>query len=144
MVCIALLCFSHVSALPFPCLIALVLVLVYTTHSCCWQVLAYICFNRLLIRWHLRLRFLSRVCSPVPPVRWSLRHQPQCSLNSDFVLLGVPVRLPDKSFVFDGLLWLLSCFDLYTLEPSVWRCCTRGLNLADVTVFVLCARVRAL
>ena len=42
---------------------ALVLVLVltaYTTHSCCWQVLAYICFNRLLIRWHRRLRILSR------------------------------------------------------------------------------------
>ena len=89
---------------------ALVLVLVltaYTTHSCCWQVLADICFTRLPLRWHLRFRFC------LVPVRLSLLFDEAFVLNLRFVLLGAPVRLRDKCFVFIGLLWLLS-----TCTPS--------------------------
>ena len=66
LVCAALLCFSHVSALPVPGPAVRISVSVgapqslrsQLTHAVgTWQVWAYICFTRLPLRWHLRFRF---------------------------------------------------------------------------------------
>ena len=116
MVCAALLCFSHVSALPVHGPAVRISVSAgapqslrsQLTHAVgTWQVWAYICFTRLPLRWHLRFRFC------LVPVRLSLLFDEAFVLNLRFVLLGAPVRLRDQYFVFIGLLWLLS-----TCTPS--------------------------